>query len=419
MNAACLSAATLILAIGLSAFAQDKPNTPTPLKELLEEAQKRNAQLMAAEHAWRAASHVAQQVTTLPDPQFTVQQFSVGSPKPFAGFTNSDFAYIGIGASQALPYPGKLRLKGQVATREVAAQQAQSAELRASILEQVKTDYFHLAYLQQTLKVLERSATTLKQLAETELSRYRVGEGSQADLLKAELDRTKLVREITVHHAEMAQYQAELKPLLHRQQESADIVAEDLKLTRLAYSAPELLSFVQGQNPAVQTEKAMLNKHAAQLQSAERAGKPDFSVGYMFEKTNDAYRDYYMLTLGVSLPRRRRVNAEVAEAVEMQEKAKASVDAQLQQQLSEVQKKYVSVTSSADLLTEYKDGLIPQARSVFRARLAAFQSAKGELSAVLLALNDTLSLERDSAQALLDHEIAIAHLESLTGVVLR
>jgi len=50
------------------------------------------------------------QVTTLPDPKLTYQQLSVGSPKPFAGYTNSDFAYVGVGASQELPYPGKLRL---------------------------------------------------------------------------------------------------------------------------------------------------------------------------------------------------------------------------------------------------------------------------------------------------------------------
>jgi cobalt-zinc-cadmium efflux system outer membrane protein len=267
--------------------------------------------------------------------------------------------------------------------------------------------------------VLERTGTTLKQLAATELSRYRVGEGSQADVLKAELEHTKLVREITMHHAEMAQYEAQLKLLLHRPQDSADIVAEDLKLTRLAYGARELLSFVPGQNPAVQSEKAMLDKQAAQLQSTERAGKPDFSVGYMFEKTDSRYRDYYMLTVGLSLPRRRRVNAEIAEAAEMEQKAKASLDAELQQQLSEVQKQYVSATSSAELLTEYKDGLIPQAQSVLRAHLAAFESAKGELSPVLLALNDALTLERDSTQALLDHEISIAHLETLTGATLR
>src|SRR3954447_7448556 len=316
MNAGCLPAATLIVATGLSALAQDKLYTPTPLAELLTEAQNGNAQLMAAEHAWRAASQVAQQVTTLPDPQFTVQQFSVGSPRPFAGFTNSDFAYIGFGASQELPYPGKLRLKGQVATLEAGVQQAQAFELHSAVMQQVKIAYFHLAYLQQTLKVLERTGTTLKQLAETELSRYRVGEGSQAEVLRAQLEHTKLVREVTMHHGEVAQYQAELKLLLHRPQESADIVAEDLKLTPLAYGAPELLSFVQGKNPAVQSQKAALNKQEAQLPSTERARKPDFSVGYMFEKTGGPYRDYYMLTLGLTLPRRRRVNAEIWEAAE-------------------------------------------------------------------------------------------------------
>ncbi len=56
-------------------------------------------------------------MTAMPDPQFTVQSFSVGSPKPIAGFSNSDFAYIGFGASQDIPYPGKLNLKGEVANR--------------------------------------------------------------------------------------------------------------------------------------------------------------------------------------------------------------------------------------------------------------------------------------------------------------
>jgi outer membrane protein TolC len=266
---------------------------------------------------------------------------------------------------------------------------------------------------------LESTGATLKHLSDTELARYRVGQGSLADVIKAQLEYTKLVREITMHHAEVAQYQAELKLLLHRSQGSADIVAEHLSLTPLTYGGPELLSFVQGRNPSVQTERAVLSKQDAQLQSAERAKKPDFSIGYMFQKTGSQYRDYYMLTVGVSLPRRRRANAEIAEAAEMQEKARASLDAQLQQQLSDVQKQYVSATTAAQLVTEYNDGLIPQAQSVLRAHLTDYQSATEELSTVLLSLNDALSLQRDSAQALLDHEIAIAHLETLTGATLR
>ncbi|MGI8959021.1 MAG: TolC family protein [Bryobacteraceae bacterium] len=418
MDVATFSAAALMLTASYSMYAQDI-STPTPLSELIAEAEKNNAQILAAEHTWRAATHMAQQVTTLPDPQLTVQQFSVGSPRPFAGFTNSDFAYIGFGASQTLPYPGKLRLKGRVAEREADTEHAQADALRASVAEQVKTTYFHLAYLQQTLTFLEHSGTTLKQLADSELSRYRVGQGSQADVLKAQLEHTKLVREITMHHEEMAQVEADLKLLLHRSQESPNIVADNLKATRLDYGAPELLSLVRDDNPAVHVQTVALKKQDAQLQSAERGSKPDFSVGYMFEETGEHYRDYYMLTLNVSLPRRRRVYAEVAEAVELRSRAKQDLDAQLQKQLSEVQKQYIAASTAAELLTEYREGLIPQAEAAFRAGLTAYQSNAQELNSVLLSFNDLLSLKRDSEQALLDHEMAIAHLETLTGAALQ
>jgi outer membrane protein, heavy metal efflux system len=391
----------------------------TPLAELIGEAQNNNPEIRAADHGWKAATHVARQVTTLPDPQFTVQQFSVGSPKPFAGFSNSDFAYIGFGASQELPYPGKLRLKGQVAERAADVRRAQADELRLSIAQQVKIAYFYLAYLQQTLAALERTGATLKQLADTELARYRTGGGSQAEVLKAQLERTKLVREITMHHAEMARFEANLKLLLNRPQDSPDVVVEDMAPSNLSYSGSELLALVEPHNPAVARERADLDRQQAMLRSAERGKKPDFGVGYMFEETGSSYRDYYMLTFNVNLPRRRRVNAEIAEAAEMAGKSEQSLEAELQRQRSEVQKQYVAASSSAELLTEYRGGLIPQAEAVLRANLAAYQSNTGELNSVLLALSDLLAFERDRTKALLDHEVAIANLETLTGAALR
>jgi hypothetical protein len=54
----------------------------------------------------------------------------------------------------------------------------------------------------------------------------------------------------------------------------------------------------------------------AQLASAKREGKPDFEVGYMYQNTDRKYRDCYMFTFNVTLPQRKRVNAEVAEAEE-------------------------------------------------------------------------------------------------------
>jgi cobalt-zinc-cadmium efflux system outer membrane protein len=419
MKVALYWTAALVIATGVSAYAQEMIGRPTPLATLISEAQSSNAQISAADHAWKAATHVAQQLTTLPDPQFTVQSYSVGSPKPFAGFSNSDFAYIGFGASQELPYAGKLRLKGEVATREAGIQQMQTDLLRSSITDQVKAIYLRLAYLDGTLSILGRNDAVLKPMIETGMYRYSLGQGTQAEVLKTQIEHTKILREVTMHHQEMGQLQASLKELLNRSQSSADIVPEPLSLTPLQRTAEELQNLVLAQNPAVSVDTAGVRKQDAQLKSAQREGKPDFNVGYMFQQTGGGYRDYYMLTVSMRLPRRKRVEAGVAEAAESLERSKQELDSQVQQQLAEVQKQYIAVTNTAELLTEYQDGLLPQARAAFQAEQTAYQSGKQAFAPVLSSLLDVLTFEHDYQQALLDHETALARLETLTGAQLR
>lgn len=419
MKVALYWTAALVLATGISAFAQEMNVAPTPLAPLIAEAEANNTQISAADHSWKAATHVARQVTTLPDPEFTVQSFSVGSPKPFAGFSNSDFAYIGFGASQELPYPGKLRLKGEVADRGADTQHAQAGVLRASVAEQVKLVYLRLAYLQATLSILHQNDAVLQPLIQSGLSRYSVGQGSQADVLKAQLEHTKILREVTMHHQEMGQLQADLKQLLHRSQDSIDIVPEQLTATPLTYSGEQLQELVQEHNPAVHMDATAVQKQDAQLKSSQRDGKPDFNVGYMFQQTGGGYRDYYMLTLSMRLPRHKRVEGEIAEAAELLNRSKQELDSQTQQQLAEVQKQYIAVTSTSELLKEYQEGLIPQAEAAFHSEEAAYQSNKQQFAPVLSSLLDVLSFEHDYQQALFDHETALARLETLTGATLR
>jgi outer membrane protein, heavy metal efflux system len=419
MKVALYWTAAWVLATSLRASAQDMSAMPTPLAQLIAEAEANNTQISAADHSWKAATHVAQQVTTLPDPQFTVQQFSVGSPKPFAGFSNSDFAYIGLGASQDLPYPGKLRLKGEVANREADTQHAQADVLRSSIAEQIKLVYLRLAYLDATLAILHQNDAVLQPLIQNGLSRYSVGQGSQADVLKAQIEHTKILREVTMHHQEMGQLQADLKQLLHRSQDSEDILPEQLAASPLRYTSEALQALVQSHNPAVHRDANAVQKQDAQLKSAQRDGKPDFNVGYTFEQTGSGYRDYYMLSLNMRLPRRKRVEGEIAEATERLSQSKQELDSQTQQQLAEVQKEYIAVTSTEDLLKEYQEGLIPQANAAFHSEEAAYQSNKQQFAPVLSSLLDVLSFEHDYQQALFDHETALAHLETLTGATLR
>src|SRR5882762_6754577 len=255
MNVVSLLTATLMLATGFSAFGQESvASPPTPLSQLLAEAGTNNPQISAADHGARAARQMTPQVTTLPDPKFTNQQLSVGSPKPFAGYTNSDFAYIGVGASQELPYPGKLRARGEVAERDADTKQAEVEVTKSSIADSVKTDYLQLAYLQQTLGILRQNESVLDQLIQDATAHYQVGHGMQQDVLQAQVNRTKIVKEITMHHQQMGEIQAYLKGLLNRDQGSPDIVTEDLIATSLQRTSEELLAMVRQNNPQIQVD---------------------------------------------------------------------------------------------------------------------------------------------------------------------
>jgi outer membrane protein TolC len=420
MNVVSLLTATLVLATAFSAFGQTPVTSPpTSLSQLLAEAGANNPQISAADHRARAARQVAPQVTTLPDPKFTYQQLSVGSPKPFAGYTNSDFAYIGVGASQEIPYPGKLRLRGRVAERDADTRQVEVEVTKTSIADAIKGDYLQLAYLQQTLGILRQNEAVLDQLIQDATAHYQVGQGMQQDVLQAQVNRTKIVKEITMHHQQMGQVQAHLKGLLSRDQGSPDIVTEALSETPLERTSGELLAMVRQNNPQIQVDASSIRKQDAQLASAKREGKPDFEVAYMYQNTDRKYRDYYMFTFDVRFSRKQRVNAEIAETTEKRSESQQTLNAHLQQQLAEVQEEYLKANSDEELLKEYREGLIPQSDAAYRATLSAYSSNREQFTHVLTYFTDVLGLKLEYAQTLVDHETALAHLESLTGATLR
>src|SRR2546430_1096461 len=152
----------------------EQAEAPTSLHELVQEAEQKNPQIAASFHAWQASRNVPKQVSALPETQLSVQQFSVGSPRPFAGYSNSDFAYIGFGGSQDIPYPGKRQLRARVAEHEADSMEAQTDSIRRTVVGNLKMVYFHLAYIQQTLSVLQKSDELLNQVQEASEARYRV-----------------------------------------------------------------------------------------------------------------------------------------------------------------------------------------------------------------------------------------------------
>ena len=413
-----------LLSVVPRARAQETPSPTEPAKlgDLLAEAEHSNLQIQAARQGWQSAQQVSTQVSTLPDPQFVMQHLSVGSPRPFAGYSNSDFAYVGLGFSQDIPYLGKLRLRGEIAKKDADVSQQQYESVRRTVLTEVKTAYFQLAYLAKRSAILEDDRQLLQQVVQAAEARYRSGMGNQQEIIQAQLQRTKLLREITENELEQGKIQADLKQLLHRAQSSPDVKTQELAETAATHSYEELLAAAKTNNPEIAGAQKMVEKQGLQVDLAKKDFYPDFNLQYMWQRTDPTqFRAYYMVTFGVRVPiyRKRKQQPELAQAQTDQNRARSEYEVQSQHVAFELRQQYLDAEKSEELLKIYREGLIPQARAELQAGLAAYQSNRLEFQPLLTSFLDVLKLDEEYWQTLSEHEIAFSQIEGLTGLTLR
>ena len=420
---AWISASLLLLLVPAVSRAQEpsSPGAAASLANLLAEAERNNPQIQAARHGWDAAKQVPTQVSTLPDPQIVVQQFSVGSPRPFAGYTNSDFAYIGLGLSQDIPYPGKLRLRGEIAKKDADVIHEGYESVRRAVLAEVKKTYFQLGYLSQRATILESDRELLRQVEESAQARYRGGLGNQQEVLQAQLEQTKLLREITTNELEIGKVQAAMKQLLNRPQSSPDIDTATLSETTLTYTYDQLLAAANANNPEIAGMQKVVERQELQVDLAKKDFYPDFNLQYMWQRTDPTqYRAYYMVTFGIRIPiyRGRRQQPELAQAEADRSRAKSAQEARTQQIAFQLRQQFLGAEKSEELLKIYREGLIPQARAELQAGMAAYQSNREDFQALLASFLDVLKLDQEYWQTLSEHETSLAQIEEATGLSL-
>ncbi len=401
----------IFVVLGITAFAQSNPSS---LQSLIAEARLNNAAILAAERAIQTTTFRPKQASAFPDTEVAVQSFSVGSPRPFAGYSNSDFAYIGFGASQELPYPGKRALRGAVAQHEIAISGAEKNGVVWGVLTRLKLAYFQLAASQRITSVLVRNQQFAEQIEQAAESRYRVGQGTQQDVLRAQLERTKLLNDISMQRRESSQAQAVLKALLNRPPGSSDVLPEPLS-SRHMESSEALFTKLRQNNPELQVSAEQVSQGRAAVELAKREKKPDFGVQYMWQHTASNFRDYYMGTFSIKLPNRSRVRAAEGESQAKLAQAEAEKESRLKQMESDLGEQLAIVQTSEQQLKVYDEGLLPQSEAALNAGLAGYRAGKQEYQGLLASFGDTLQLSIERERRLAEHEAAVARIEGLIG----
>jgi cobalt-zinc-cadmium efflux system outer membrane protein len=394
--------------------------TPTPVRQLVAQAERRNPEVIAALRAWQAAAQAPSQAATLPDPEVTIAHVSAGSPLPFSGFNSVPMSFLGVGISETLPYPGKLRLRGEKAEREAAGMRERWRAARRALAERVRDAYAGLADAQQTLAVLGREQRVLQEIEAIAEARYRVGQGSEQEVLHAQLEETRLLRDEAQAQEQRGQMEARLKQLIERPPQSPDVVAATPVETPLPYTAEQLLGRVRGRDPGIAARQQAVRGGAVGVELARKNFDPDFRLSYQYEKTGTETPDRYSLSLGVSLPifRNRRQEPALAQAELKLRQARREYEAGVQDAWFEVQDQYLAAQTDAHMLAIYRQGLMPQATATFQAGLTAYQAGREDFETLLRSFLDVLNLDSEYWRTLAHHEIALARLQQLTGIPL-
>jgi len=159
------------------------------LRDLTSEVMKNNPEIVAAQKGYEAARQKPTQESSLPDPMVSLGYTSIGKPLPGFGLGTEPTANIGVMYSQEIPYPGKLKLRGEIASKEADASFQQYEAVQLSVVSRLKQAYYRLQYTYAASDLLKRNRDLLNKLVSVTEDRYSVGKAAQQDVLKAQTQR--------------------------------------------------------------------------------------------------------------------------------------------------------------------------------------------------------------------------------------
>ena len=399
---------------------QDRPAaTPIHLDSLLEELQLNNPLLLASRLEADAMATKERQVSALPDPMFMFGY------QPWPILTGYGEQRTQWRVEQAIPFPGKLGLRGSIASHGADVTRHESATFGLDLALDVKQAYYELYRIQQQDSLILSFQERLQGFVDNAAMRYRVGEGMQQEILKAQLESNTLSRirlDLVARRRTTAETLARLLDRASSRAFLADVRVDPAFPTR--FDQALLLETAMRERPEVHALVAAKNRAEAQIELAEKDFYPDFGLNatYFDIAAADAPptatgRDALAIGASIKIPLQRgRLKAKKEEA----EVRRRQVDAR--QEALETGFR----TQIADLVTRllqeerqlelYQDALIPQAETTLQATLSAYTTGRTDFLDLLDAERMLFSLHTGLEDALARYLKMSASLERALGI---
>jgi outer membrane protein TolC len=297
-----------------------------------------------------------------------------------------DMTTLGFMASQELTWPGKRRVRGEIGVREAEIAAQQQERTRLALIAQVPRAYYGLLLAREELSLVRDQQDIWRETEGVARARYTVGQGAQQDVLRVQVEITRVRQLETEQEIEVAIRLAELNRLLARPPDTPLETPARLAVRPETRTLDELVAWTASISPEVKATETALDRGRLSVDLARLDFKPDFTVqaGYMNRGGLDPM---WQAGVGINLPlQRRRREAAVSEAearLRAGEQRREAVKLELRYR---TQERLLQLQAAERLALLYREGIIPQGQMSVEAAIASYQAGKVPFVAVLEAL---------------------------------
>ena len=326
-----------------------------------------------------------------------------------------------IQVSQKFPFPGTLDLRVQAADQDVSIAKANHDDLVLRVIREVKTSFYELSYINSTIEITRQNKILMKQFVTIAESKYSVGKGIQQDVLKAQVELSKIMDELIELNQLKQTESAKLNVLMNRLPQAEMDIPHGLIQSPFKFKLEKLQKMAENKRPFLKAIKSSIEKFKIKKQLAEKKYYPDFNVGLRYGQREDSmvasHPDFVSAFVGINIPiwyktkQSRKVSEENFRIQAFRDgynKAKNQIFLAIKIALDKEAK-------GSQLIKLIKSGIIPQARQSLESALAAYSVDKVDFLTLIDNQVTLLKWEIKYHRELTDYEQNLAMLENLVG----
>ena len=407
--------AALVALAASAAHGQELPGRgPLALADVVAHARVHNPDLAVARLRVDAARAVPPQAAAWDDPVVAAESWDTPRAIPFDDAENSI-----LRLSQRIPFPGKLGLKGRMASRDVdiAGAEARLAELE--VLEAVKATYWDLWLAERRIVVFERDLGLARELSAGAVARYAAGTASQPDALRAEVERAHVATRLATARIAREAAVARLNEILSRAPDAPLGSPEAPPPVHVPGPVDRLVTLARTHRPDLAVREAAIRRETDGVTLARRSYLPDFELSFSRFYNNDR-RDGYgaMVAMTVPLPFKYRRDAALDEARARLAAEEAKQRRSEDRAAAAVAVAHAAARSAAVELELLGATHIPHAEQTFAVSRTAYSAGGLDFGALVESLRMIESTHLQHLEAAVSFEKAYAALETAVGTEL-